>query len=180
VLAVGATLTVIAAVGVSGLFSFEVLFSVTGGLYFVLYGVGVASFALLAKGMRAKGLAALGAAAVLAVTLIGGQAMWLSWAAFFLAVATVAAFNRRSSTTTTEPETIRVEAVASFAVDPATIELATVDIPTVGPRAAAGPRAVRFGTVEPDTVEFPRTNPGRRAPGVRRSPDGRPRHLTGR
>ncbi|GAA0895974.1 APC family permease [Pseudonocardia zijingensis] len=131
VLAVGSVLTPIAALSASGLFPLEVLFGVTGGLYFVLYGIGVAAFAVLAPGTGPKAVAAVGAATVVAVTVIGGQSMWLSWAAFLLALGVVALFGRRAP-----------------AVDPA--EPATIEFPTVPLRVPA------FAGVDQRTVELPR------------------------
>jgi amino acid efflux transporter len=149
VLVVGAALTPIAVLGAIELFSFEVLFSVTGGLYFVLYGVGVASFALLAKGWPARAVTVVGAASVLGVTLIAGQSMWLSWVAFFLVLASIAVFGRRTSGAA-DPRTVRFEAVEPRTVQFATVEPRTVEFGT------ARPRTVLYPPVEPETVEFPR------------------------
>ena len=82
VVVVGLVLTVIALLGALGLVSFEALFVVSGGIYFVLYGVGAASFAKLADGTRARVVTALCGATVLAVTLLAGPPMWLCWALF--------------------------------------------------------------------------------------------------
>jgi amino acid efflux transporter len=82
VLAVGATLTLIAILGAGGLVRFEVLFILSGGIYFVLYGVGAASFARLARGDAARVVTVLCALTVLAVTLLAGPSMWLCWALF--------------------------------------------------------------------------------------------------
>jgi amino acid efflux transporter len=97
VVTVGSTLTLIAVLGSSGLFSFEVLFVLSGGVYFVLYGVGAASFARLARGNAARVVSVLCGVTVLAVTLLAGPPMWLCWALFALVlVATVLVDRRRS------------------------------------------------------------------------------------
>lgn len=123
VLAVGATLSPIALLGAIGLFPFEVLFSVTGGLYFVLYGVGVAAFALLAKGKPAKLTSVLGATSVLGVTLVAGQSMWLSWGAFGLILCAVTVLSHRQAKAT-DQRTIRFPAVR--APEPRTVEFLPV------------------------------------------------------
>lgn len=82
VLAVGTTLTVIALLGAGGLIRFDALFVVSGGIYFVLYGVGAASFVRLAEGYRARVVGVLCAVTVVAVTLLAGPPMWACWALF--------------------------------------------------------------------------------------------------
>jgi hypothetical protein len=153
-LAVGITLLPVAVLGASGLFSFEVLFSVTGGLYFVLYGVGVAAFALLAKGTMARLGTVVGAATVIGVTLIAAQTMWVSWAVFGLALCCAAALGRRRSDAT-EAATVMFERVAFHAIDPRTIRFSPVEPITVQ-FSAVEPRTVQFGAVEDRTVEFSR------------------------
>ncbi|MFV0131180.1 APC family permease [Streptomyces sp. HMX112] len=82
VVVVGATLTLVAVLGSSGLVSFEILFVLSGGIYFVLYGVGAASYAKLASGARARVVSVLCALTVLSVTLLAGPPMWLCWVLF--------------------------------------------------------------------------------------------------
>lgn len=95
VLAVGVALTLIAIPGASGLFSFELLFVVSGGIYFVLYGVGAAAFAKLAGGRAARAVTALCGLTVLAVTVLAGPPMWLCWALFAAVLVAVALLDRR-------------------------------------------------------------------------------------
>lgn len=99
VVAVGSVLTLIAVLGASGLFRFEVLFVVSGGIYFVLYGVGAASFAKLARGDLARAVSGMCLVTVLAVTLLGGPAMWLCWAVFALVWLATSSYRRRSPRT---------------------------------------------------------------------------------
>jgi amino acid efflux transporter len=99
VVAVGSTLTLIALLGAIGLFPFEVLFVLSGGVYFVLYGVGAASFAKLANGRAARLVSVLCAVTVLAVTLLAGPPMWLSWALFAVTLLATALVDRRRSRT---------------------------------------------------------------------------------
>lgn len=84
VLVVGTTLTLIGLLGSSGLFPFESLFVLSGGIYFVLYGVGSASFAKLAKGRKAQAVSMLCVMTVLAVMVLAGPPMWLCLALFSL------------------------------------------------------------------------------------------------
>lgn len=97
VVAVGLTLTLIAILGSSGLFRFEVLFILSGGIYFVLYGVGAASFAKLARGDMARIVTVMCAVTVIAVTLIAGPSMWLCWALFVVVWLATTALGRRPS-----------------------------------------------------------------------------------
>jgi amino acid efflux transporter len=138
VLVVGTALTLIGALGASGLFSFEVLFSVTGGLYFVLYGVGVASFALLASGGMARVVTVVSFAAIVGVTVVAGPSMWLSWAVFLLVLLCVAVLGRRGSPT----------------ADPETVELEVIELPTIN-FSAVEPKTVKLPVLEPETVELP-------------------------
>lgn len=94
-LVVGAMSTLIAALGAAGPFSFQVLFSVTGGLFFVLYGIGVAAFARLAKGAKARVVAVVSALTIPVVTLVAGPPMWSAWAVFLVVLLVVAALGRR-------------------------------------------------------------------------------------
>ena len=92
VLVVGVTLTLIAVLGSGGLVGLEVLFILSGGIYFVLYGVGAASYATLAGGDLARVVGVLCAVTVLAVTVLAGPPMWLCWALFaavWLGISTV-------------------------------------------------------------------------------------------
>ncbi|MGI8666594.1 MAG: APC family permease [Jatrophihabitans sp.] len=97
VLVVGSTLTVIAILGSSGLVRFEVLFILSGGIYFVLYGIGAASFAKLSRGAPARVISAMCAVTVVAVTILAGQPMFLCWALFALAWLGTAILDRRRS-----------------------------------------------------------------------------------
>jgi amino acid efflux transporter len=82
VLAVGAVLLLIAVLGSTGLVRLDVLFIASGGIYFVLYGLGAASFARLAHGIRARALSAACAAILLAVTALAGLPLLACWALF--------------------------------------------------------------------------------------------------
>lgn len=95
VLAVGAALTLIAVLGASGLVGLEVFFIVSGGIYFVLYGVGAAAFARLARGELARVVSVACAVTVLAVTLLAGPPMWLCWVLFGVVCVATALFGRR-------------------------------------------------------------------------------------
>ena len=97
VVAVGTTLTLIAVLGSSGLFPFEALFVLSGGVYFVLYGVGAASFAKLARGRAARVVSVLCGVTVLAVTLLAGPPMWLCWALFAVVLLATVVLDRRRS-----------------------------------------------------------------------------------
>jgi amino acid efflux transporter len=92
VVVVGSTLTLIAILGSTGLVRFEALFVLSGGIYFVLYGIGAASFAKLAPRSRAVSL--LCAVTVVAVTLLAGPSLWLCWALFAVVLLVLA---RRSA-----------------------------------------------------------------------------------
>lgn len=82
VVAVGGALTVIALLSSLDVFDFTVLFVLSGGAYFVLYGVGVAAFARLARGRKAFVISVVSAVTVLVVTLLAGPSMWACWALF--------------------------------------------------------------------------------------------------
>jgi amino acid efflux transporter len=98
VVAVGSTLTLIAILGSSGLVRFELLFILSGGIYFVLYGIGAASFAKLARGDTAKVISVMCAVTVISVTLLAGPPMWLCWALFAAVWLGTAILGRRPST----------------------------------------------------------------------------------
>ncbi|PWW56181.1 APC family permease [Actinokineospora spheciospongiae] len=103
VVAVGCVLTVIAVLGAMDLFPFEFLFILSGGVYFVLYGVGAAAFTRLASGPSRVAVGAVCAVVVVGVTVIAGPSMWLSWAVFavtLLVVVLVARFSRRAAVAT--------------------------------------------------------------------------------
>lgn len=95
VLVVGGVLLVIGFVGSIGLVRLEALFILSGGVYFVLYGVGAASFARLGGGARARPVVVLCAVTVVAVTLLAGPPMWLCWALFGLVWLAVKILARR-------------------------------------------------------------------------------------
>lgn len=97
VIVVGLTLTVIAILSSSGLFRFEVLFILSGGIYFVLYGVGAASFAKLARGDMARIVSVMCAITVIVVTLLAGPPMWLCWALFAVLWLAITILGRRRS-----------------------------------------------------------------------------------
>lgn len=104
VLVVGLTLTLIALLASSGLFSFELLFVLSGGIYFVLYGIGAASFAKLAPGDLARAVSVLCGVTVVAVTLLAGPPMWSCWALFALVWLAIAGYRRRAPRP--EPRTV--------------------------------------------------------------------------
>ncbi|MGW8379019.1 APC family permease [Streptomyces sp. ODS28] len=106
VLTVGALLTLIAVLVASGLVPLEALFIVSGGIYFVLYGVGAAAFARLARGGRARIVSVLCGVTVVCVTLLAGPSMWSSWVLFAL-VALVFALLRRKTPAEAEPERVK-------------------------------------------------------------------------
>jgi len=89
VLAVGGTLGSITILAATGLVGFEVLFVFSGGVYFVLYGLGAACFGKLADERFAPAITATCGLIVLAVTVLAGPAMWLCWALFALVWLTV-------------------------------------------------------------------------------------------
>jgi amino acid efflux transporter len=93
---VGAVLTLIAVLSTSGLIGFEMLFVFSGGVYFVLYGVGAAAYARLARGDRARAVTILCGVTVVAVTLLAGPPMWWCWALFAVVCLVVAAVRRRT------------------------------------------------------------------------------------
>jgi len=96
VLAVGSALTLIAITASTGLFPFTSLFILSGGIYFVLYGIGAASFARLADpGPAARAVTALCAVTVVAVTILAGPPMWLCWSLFAAVWATAALLAHR-------------------------------------------------------------------------------------
>jgi amino acid efflux transporter len=98
VVVVGSTLTLIALLGASGLVPFEALFIASGGIYFVLYGIGAASFAKLTHGATARFTTVVCALTVVSVTLLAGPPMWLCWALFTVVwLATVVLDRRRSA-----------------------------------------------------------------------------------
>lgn len=98
VITVGSTLTLIAILGSSGLVPFEALFILSGGIYFVLYGIGAASFAKLARGDMARVISVMCAVTVVSVTLLAGPPMWLCWALFAVVWLGTATLGRRPST----------------------------------------------------------------------------------
>ena len=98
VVAVGATLTLIAVLASRGPLRFEALFILSGGIYFVLYGIGAASFAKLAGGDRARVVSGLCAVTVVAVTVLAGPPMWSCWALFAVVWLAAAALGRRPAT----------------------------------------------------------------------------------
>ena len=97
VLAVGSALTLITILVAGGLVHFEALFILSGGIYFVLYGIGAASFARLASGTQAAAISGLCAVTVIAVTVLAGPPMWLCWALFALVWLAIGTLTRRSS-----------------------------------------------------------------------------------
>lgn len=97
VVVVGTVLILIAILATSGLFRFEVLFVLSGGIYFVLYGIGAASFARLARGDRARVISGLCAVTVVAVTVLAGPPMWLCWGLFALVLLGIVLLGRRPS-----------------------------------------------------------------------------------
>ncbi|MFD2416760.1 APC family permease [Amycolatopsis pigmentata] len=160
VLVVGATLTLIATLGASGLFSFEVLFSVTGGLYFVLYGIGVAAFARLAKGIKARVITVVSAITVAAVTLIAGPSMWWSWAAFLVVLLGVVALGRRTSKTA-DAETIQFNVAALRAAEQETVQFNVAGLRTADRETLQFDVGWLRGADAP-TLEFPTINLGPR------------------
>ncbi|SFT37182.1 amino acid efflux transporter [Actinopolyspora lacussalsi subsp. righensis] len=97
VVVVGSILAIIALLGSSGLFRFELLFVLSGGIYFVLYGVGAASFAKLARGSMARVVSLMCAVTVLLVTILAGPSMWFPWVLFFLVWIGISVLNRWTS-----------------------------------------------------------------------------------
>jgi amino acid efflux transporter len=97
VLTVGSTLTAIMLLASTGLVRFDVLFIVSGGIYFVLYGVGAASFARLASGELARAVSMLCAVTVIAVTALAGPPMWFCWALFAVVCLAMATLRRHQS-----------------------------------------------------------------------------------
>ncbi len=95
VIVVGSTLTLIAILGSTGLVRFEALFILSGGIYFVLYGTGAASFAKLATGIVARSISVLCAITVIAVTILAGLPMLVCWALFAVVLLGAAILGRR-------------------------------------------------------------------------------------
>jgi amino acid efflux transporter len=98
VVVVGSALTLIAILGSSGLVRFEALFILSGGIYFVLYGIGAASFAKLARGDLAHVISVTCAVTVVSVTVLAGPPMWLCWALFAVVWLGTVILGRRPST----------------------------------------------------------------------------------
>ncbi|MFD4788728.1 APC family permease [Streptomyces sp. NPDC058459] len=107
VVAVGTLLVLIAVLSTSGLVPLEHLFTFSGGVYFVLYGVGAAAFARLATGGTARVVTVLCAVTVLGVTLLAGPSMWLCWGLFAVLFAVVI-LTRRRNAREPEPERTRI------------------------------------------------------------------------
>lgn len=82
VVVVGAVLTLIGLLGALGVIPFQSLFILSGGIYFVLYGVGSAAFTKLNQGGRARVVTVLCAVMVVGVTALAGPPMWLCWSLF--------------------------------------------------------------------------------------------------
>jgi amino acid efflux transporter len=99
VFAVGAALTLVAGLAVSDLVPFEGLFILSGGIYFVLYGVGAATFAKLAwaDSARARIVSVVSGLTVLGVTALAGLPMLMCWAVFGVVVLAIAVLGRRLS-----------------------------------------------------------------------------------
>ncbi|HET9896824.1 MAG TPA: APC family permease [Streptosporangiaceae bacterium] len=95
VIVVGSVLLMIAIVGASGLVPFQDLFILSGGIYFVLYGTGAASFAKLASGGRTRFVGVPCAVTVVSVTILAGPPMWLCWALFAVVWLVTTILNRR-------------------------------------------------------------------------------------
>lgn len=77
--AVGVLLTIITLFGALDLIDFEMLFVLSGGMYFVLYGIGVVSFWKLSSGAAALTVSVISGLSVLLVSVLAGPPMWLSW-----------------------------------------------------------------------------------------------------
>lgn len=97
VVVVGSILTLIAIVGSSGLVRLEALFILSGGIYFVLYGIGAASFTRLARGDLARVISVMCAVTVISATLLAGPPMWLCWILFAAVWLATVTLGRRSS-----------------------------------------------------------------------------------
>lgn len=95
VVAVGSALTLIAALVSGGLVPFQSLFILSGGIYFVLYGIGAASYAKLARGHMSRVISAVCAVIVVAVTLLAGPPVWWCWALFAVVWSGTALLRRR-------------------------------------------------------------------------------------
>jgi amino acid efflux transporter len=95
VFATGTVLTLIALLQWTGLVPFAGLFILSGGIYFVLYGIGAATYARLADGGAARIVTALCAVTVVAVTVVAGPPMWLCWVVFAVVWLGVLALSRR-------------------------------------------------------------------------------------
>ncbi|MEU1039658.1 APC family permease [Streptomyces sp. NPDC005551] len=96
VVSVGALLTLITVLSASGVVPLERLFTFSGGVYFVLYGVGAAAFARLATGGPARAVTLLCAVTVVGVTVLAGPSMWLCWALFGVLALAIALLRRRT------------------------------------------------------------------------------------
>lgn len=96
VLTVGTVLTVITVLASTGLVHLDELFILSGGVYFVLYGVGAASFARLTDGVSGRFVAASCVVTVVAVTVVAGLSMWLCWILFALVWLGIRSFARQA------------------------------------------------------------------------------------
>ncbi|MFE9411053.1 APC family permease [Streptomyces sp. NPDC006704] len=94
VVVVGAVLTVIAFLGAAGIMSFQSLFVLSGGIYFVLYGLGAAAYTKLAGQGPPRVVAVLCAVTVVAVTVLAGPPLWMCWALFAVVLLVTAAVTR--------------------------------------------------------------------------------------
>jgi amino acid efflux transporter len=94
VVAVGVALTLIAVLVSSHLVQFDSLFVLSGGIYFVLYGIGAASFARLAPGRGARAFSVVCGVTVAGVTVLAGAPVWGCWGLFGV-VWVVVAFGAR-------------------------------------------------------------------------------------
>lgn len=110
VVVVGAVLTLISLLGALDLVPFESLFVLSGGIYFVLYGVGSASFARLTRGGRARAVTVLCAVMVVGVTVLAGPPMWLCWGLFVVIWVVTFLLRRRETAKQSTPEAARADA----------------------------------------------------------------------
>jgi amino acid efflux transporter len=104
VLVVGSALLLIGILGSSGLVRFDALFILSGGIYFVLYGTGAASFAVLARREAARAapvrvITVTCAVTVIAVTAFAGRPMLWCWALFGAVWLGITVLDRRVSAT---------------------------------------------------------------------------------
>jgi len=97
VVVVGSLLTLIAVLGAGGLVPLEFLFIASGGIYFVLYGVGMAAFTRLARGRGSRVISAMCGVTVLCVTLLAGPSMWSAWGLFAVVSLVIALLRRRAA-----------------------------------------------------------------------------------